>query len=642
MPLKPELLLVDDDPIAIQVLSRMLTGHARLRFARSGAEALSIARQDPPDLMLLDAEMPGMSGMEVLQILRGDPSLSGMPVIVVTSHRAPDLEAEVFELGAVDFLPKPLVAAQVIARVRAQLRLKRIAEATRRISPAGVITDQACVLVVDDDVNAIQLLQATLAPMVKRIQFATDGTAALELMADEPPDLVLLDVQMPGMDGFAVCQAMQQDPVLSHVPVALVTRFTDADNEARGLELGATDFIAKPYRPAVLKARVRNLLRLKQENDLALRALGEHWQRLGDARVSDIVGAASDAILTIDAEGNIALANAAACEMLGVTAEAVLGRDAATVLPGATALLEIVTGYGVRAEGAQASSLPERLELHRVDGQTRVVEPSVSRFGRGEDCVFTLLLRDVTSRVGAEQAAQARLEAEAASRAKSMMLSYIAHEIGNPLNAILGFAQLLEMDDQQPLSPGQARRVGQIIAASLHLQSLVRDVMDVSRFETGNFDVKAQSLDVRRVLEAAAATVAAQAELAGVAMAVSVPADALNVIADEGRLQQCLINLLSNAIKYNRPNGGVEFSARREGSSALFEVCDQGLGMTEDQAARLFEPFNRLGRGAMGIQGAGLGLVVTRMLAAAMQGRLTVSSEVGKGSVFTLALPLAS
>ena len=204
MPMKPELLLVDDDPSAIQALSQMLSGEARMRFACSGAEALRLASASRPDLMLLDAEMPGMSGMQVLLAVNADPLLAGLPVMVVTSHRDPETEAAFFDSGAVDFLPKPLVAAQVLARVRAQLRLQRVADVAKRLSPGYLQEKKSCILVVDDDVNAIQLLRATLLPMVDQIKFATDGAAALRMMLDWVPDLVLLDVQMPGLDGISV------------------------------------------------------------------------------------------------------------------------------------------------------------------------------------------------------------------------------------------------------------------------------------------------------------------------------------------------------------------------------------------------------------------------------------------------------
>jgi len=634
---RPDLLLVDDDPVAIEILSHMLSGFARLRFARGGPEALRLASAQCPDLMLLDAEMPGMSGLDVLQALRDDGMLCRMPVIVITSHRSAELEAEVFERGAVDFLTKPLTAAQVLARVQAQLRIQRIAQVTDRMPPVFPLRSNSSILVVDDDVGAIQTLQATLAPLVGQIRFAIDGKSALALMMEAPPDLVLLDVQMPGMDGFEVCRAIQDDPVLRQVPIALLTRFADAESEARGLESGATDFIAKPYRPAVLKARVRNLLRIKQENDQAMRALSDHWQRLGATRVTDIVAAASDAIVSLDSGGRIALINQSACVLFGVESEAVLGKEAATSLRGASGLM-VWLAENESAPSRRSTTRVEAVTLLKADGTRCLVEPTSFRIGDGENTLTTLLLRDVTERERAQEAALARLAAEAASRAKSMMLSYIAHEIGNPLNGILGFGQLMAADLVQPLPPSQAKRLDSLMASGWHLQSLINDVMDLSRSEAGNLAVELRDVDAMAAARAAIDAVAAQAELADVHLRLHPSVAPITVIGDPGRIQQCLLNLLTNAVKYNRKGGNVDLSVSADGVSANFAVRDSGMGMTADQCAHLFEPFNRLGQGESNVRGAGLGLVISRRLAEAMGGSVVVESAVGVGSVFTLSL----
>lgn len=631
---RPELLLVDDDPIAIEVLSHMLSGFARLRFARTGAEALRLAREHCPDLMLLDEEMPGMSGLEVLQALQADATLSRLPVIVITSHRSADLEAEVFARGAVDFLPKPLSTPQVLSRVQAQLRLKRIALHAERMPPSFPPPKDASLLVVDDDIGAIQTLQSTLQALVGRIRFATNGAQALELMLEDPPDLVLLDVQMPGMDGFEVCRTMTADPVLRQIPIALLTRFSDVENEAKGLDAGATDFIAKPYQVPVLIARVRNLLRIKHENDQALRALSEHWQSLGAERVADIVTEASDAIVSLDAASRIVLINKAACRLFGVHREAVLGEHARAVLADAQALLDCAT-----AVNAGNSGKPDPLlKLTPNDGVERLLEPSSFRIGSDESGVTTLLLHDVTAREKAREAELARSEAEAESRTKSMMLAYLAHEIGNPLNGILGFAQLIDSDPQHALHPVQQKRLTGLLAAGWHLQALLQDVMDLSRLEGGQFVVHTAPVDACKAAQAALAAATAQAELAQIQVELQqCPADTV-VMADAGRLQQCLINLLSNAIKYNRKDGSVTLHVSVSEQTVQFAVVDSGLGMSPDQLTHLFEPFNRLGRSESKIHGTGIGLVVTRLLALAMGGSLDVASEQGKGSVFTLNL----
>lgn len=134
------ILLVDDDPATIQLLGRILAGQAQLRFATDGQSALRLARESTPDLILLDAEMPGMDGFEVCEALKADPDLADIPVIFVTSHSEPAFEVAGFEIGAADFISKPVTVPLVLARVKAQLRVKRMADDLRRLSTSDALT----------------------------------------------------------------------------------------------------------------------------------------------------------------------------------------------------------------------------------------------------------------------------------------------------------------------------------------------------------------------------------------------------------------------------------------------------------------------------------------------------------------------
>jgi diguanylate cyclase (GGDEF)-like protein len=139
----PDILLVDDDPASIRQMGRILEGLGRLRFATSGAQALSLAQQSPPDLVLLDGEMPGLSGFEVCERLKADPRLADVPVIFVTSHSGDDFEVSGFAIGASDFIGKPVRPPLVVARVKAQLRTKQLADQLRRLSRTDALTGLA-------------------------------------------------------------------------------------------------------------------------------------------------------------------------------------------------------------------------------------------------------------------------------------------------------------------------------------------------------------------------------------------------------------------------------------------------------------------------------------------------------------------
>src|SRR6202790_4245424 len=453
-------------------------------------------------------------------------------------------------------------------------------------------------LIVDDDDAAILIVRHTLSDMGE-FYFAKTGEDALQLARRINPHLILLDAHMPGVDGFAVCATLKADPAFEHVPIVFVTRFSDPRNETRALDLGAADFIAKPFTPAVLYARVRNLLDLMRRTDAKLQAVRAHWRRVGDARVADIVGGASDAILTYDADQKVVLANAAACQVFGVQCEQVIG------LP-----VQALLGDGFHAAD-QCPGKPVLITLSRGNGAQFLAEVSASRVGDDSELLTTVILRDVGDRERLEVELRSRIAAESASRTKTLMMSYIAHEIGNPLNCLLGFAQLMAADVRNPLAPEQTKRLQHIAASGRQLEGLMREVLDLGRFEVGKLTFDLQRVDAAACVKDAAAAVSALARQAGVGLSPLPVSPSLRLTAHAYRLHQCLLNLLTNAIKYNRSGGWARIEVKGDATEVSIAVCDNGMGMDAAQRQHLFEPFNRLGRQQVA-PGSGLGLVITR------------------------------
>jgi PAS domain S-box-containing protein len=249
--------------------------------------------------------------------------------------------------------------------------------------------------------------------------------------------------------------------------------------------------------------------------------------------------------------------------------------------------------------------------------------------------------QDVTERHAANVAiAGAKEDAERANRAKSEFLSRMSHELRTPLNAILGFAQLLEIDD---LEGDQEESVEQILRGGRHLLSLINEVLDISRIETGSLALSAEPVDVLEILDETMALIRSLANERRIRVEVDASmAGVRTVRADRQRLKQVLLNLASNAVKYNHENGTVRFSARPGAAGRLcIEVTDDGPGLTPEQLARLFVPFDRLGAEQTDVEGTGIGLALSRRLAEAMGGRLEATSAPDQGATFTVELPVA-
>lgn len=251
---------------------------------------------------------------------------------------------------------------------------------------------------------------------------------------------------------------------------------------------------------------------------------------------------------------------------------------------------------------------------------------------------------DTTAQRLAESAQQARALAEQANAAKTEFLSRMSHELRTPLNAVLGFAQLLSLDEVHELNPTQRERVDHIQSAGWHLLALVNDVLDLSRIESRQAQMVCERVQLPQAVQGAMHMVASSAQAHKVTMAWLPPAEAVPALwVDATRLKQVLLNLLSNGIKYNRPQGRVEVSARPGAAGTVcITVRDTGLGMSAEQLGRLFEPFNRLGREASQVEGTGLGLALCKIILEQMGGRIEVSSQPGQGSEFRVILPAAT
>jgi PAS domain S-box-containing protein len=278
------------------------------------------------------------------------------------------------------------------------------------------------------------------------------------------------------------------------------------------------------------------------------------------------------------------------------------------------------------------------------DGKETVVSINATTFhdrDRKLQGVFAAA-RDVTERKQFEHALQetngelqaAREAAEKANRAKSEFLSSMSHELRTPLNAVLGFAQLMESEVPPP-APRQQRSIDQILKGGWYLLRLINEILDLSMIEAGKVTMSQESMSINDVLQDCKGMIEPQATKRGIAMTFPETGDVFYVHADRTRIKQVMINLLSNAIKYNGISGAVIVQCANSGKDRVrISVRDTGAGLSADQLAQLFQPFNRLGQHDSAEEGTGIGLVVTRQLVELMGGQIGVESVVGAGTVF--------
>lgn len=362
------------------------------------------------------------------------------------------------------------------------------------------------------------------------------------------------------------------------------------------------------------------------------------------ARLADIVTCSEDAIMSKTLDGVVTSWNASAERLFGYSAQEMIGMPMAKLIPSdrlheEPAILARI-GAGERID---------HFETVRVtrDGASVDISATISpiRGTAGHIVGASAILRDITQLKQSELALQeAKEAAEKANQAKSDFLSSMSHELRTPMNAILGFAQLLEDNPEEPLSEEQAECVRQILKGGNHLLELINEVLDMARIEAGKVTLSIETLHTRDVLDACLDLIGSMADKRGIRLHDLTAGHKLpSVRADYTRFKQVLLNLLSNAVKYNRADGEIWLDCQPAAAGRLrFSVRDSGPGIADEKRAGVFTPFNRLGAEGSAIEGTGIGLTIARRLVELMDGQIGFDSKVDVGSTFWLDLPVGA
>ncbi len=274
------------------------------------------------------------------------------------------------------------------------------------------------------------------------------------------------------------------------------------------------------------------------------------------------------------------------------------------------------------------------LERHKLDLEN-IIEQRTSDLSQS----LTKLELENSERTKAESLLlKAKLDAEIANHQKSEFLNRMSHELRTPMNAILGFSQLLEMDK---LNEEHKEYVKEIITAGSHLQGMIDEVLDLSKIESGNIDIKLKDVSLHRIVTECISLVTAQASNRKVNIITDWQGRDYRVVADSLRLKEVILNLLTNAIKYNVVDGTVTVTSKADNNIVTLSVIDTGTGFANDNNSDPFEPFNRMGAEFTDIEGSGIGLSITKKLIELMNGSIGFDSTAGKGSLFWVKLNLS-
>ncbi len=486
----------------------------------------------------------------------------------------------------------------------------------------------AKILIVDDEERNLETLEAILAGEDYEIHYAADGPTALARAQAVRPDLVLLDVIMPGMDGFEVTRRLRTDPVVSHVPILLVTGLEDDESRLQGLRAGADDFLTKPCRREEIRARVRTVVQLNR-----FRTIAE--QR---ARFERLFELSPDGTVLVEGDGNIVAANPRAATLrLGKNLYGSLSNADAEILR--AMLTEVFAGRRPEAREVAAATMEGRRVLH-----VRAAEVP-----EGDTRLALLVFDDITAEVEAREALR-RMNSELESlvlartrqleEANGLLMSYanfVSHDLRSPLAVVKGYLSLLQAGDIR-VGKKAAAMIEQAYGGTLALEDLIGNILQLAQQEHDRTSTRTDwSVDpapvvhrLVRLMGNLFPNLEPKYEIAALPL----------VGVSSVLVERVFYNLLANALKYSASSKVPRVEVGTLAGSALpvIFVRDNGVGFDSRDADKLFREFSRLDHARLA-PGMGLGLSLVARLLRAHGGRIWAEGAVGAGATFYVEFP---
>ena len=758
---------MDDHPNTAATLARaiaQLGPKVDVVSATSGYEALERVKDGAADILITDMIMPGMSGLELIEQLQNHPA--GRPAFsfLMTAYDVLGLRVTAHRLKVKDVIVKPVHPERIC-----QIITQAIEEMNqdKPVYKEPALQKSFNILIADDQPDNLTLLARYLGNEGYSYIMAKDGLETLEKARNELPDLILLDVNMPHKDGFTVLKEIREDPAIQHIPVIILTatRFSPTEIQS-GLNMGADDYVTKPFDRRELLARIRTRLRVKEAEDVIRRRnrelnllpeIGKDLSaRLNINELTDIVlrrtvetlGAMLGHIIIFNSkaplhkEYRVSSSTSSTPEMqlpalndmlrmIKETHQSLIIADTRNdpvwhSMPNAPAnsviivpmfgrheligfliLIHEQTGYfnlehqlllqaiasqaTIAVENAQlyASVSQEQLRLTAVlqsaadailvfdaDGCLSLLNPAGEKLftdydaklglplarGCGYDSLIELLEETCTSSkpmtgefVSPDRRAFSVLltpieeggyvvvlhdvsHFKKLERVKDEFIATASHDLRNPITAIKGFSHLIKYAG--PLNDSQNDFVQRIQNAVENMSELVENMLDLTKMDLGA-ELKHEVLDVSPLLWEIADEFQPQAEAKSLLLTFEKTEISSKVRGDALQLRQALRNLIGNAIKYTSNAGTVTLSLEHESNMAVIHIQDTGYGIPADDLPFIFDRFYRARNdNVQDIEGNGLGLAIVKSIVEQHGGQISVESKPGIGSCFTFALPL--
>jgi len=661
------ILVVDDHPTTATTLARALTQlgpSVEVLSATNGIEALDKVRDKGVDILITDMIMPEMTGLELIEKLQNHPGGRPAHTYLVTAYDVPGLKVTAQRLKVDEVLIKPVRPERIYQIVSRDM--EDMKHSTHPNRSAKSASRKFKILVADDRPDNLTLMARYLDYEGYDHVEALDGVEAMIKVQDDMPDLVLLDINMPNKDGFTVLEEIRANPALEHIPVIILSaaRLDPADVQ-EGLNLGADDYITKPFDRHELMARIRTKLRVKEAEDIIRR-------RNRELSLLPEIGKELSARLDITDIVNVVLKRTA--ETMGAIEGhmMLLGMEGQKVERFRISVSDMEESSGqIELDQALFDHISETHQGMIVKntmndphwtshGSTRsaVIAPL---FGRRELLGLLFLTHEMENYFTLEQllllqaiASQAAIaienvrlyenvtqEQKRLEKVKNEFIATASHDLKNPIMSISGYSDLLSKAG--PLNSQQQNFVGHIQNSARNMLELVQNMLQLTEIDLQQMEEKRESFDAIKLLKAVTDEFQVQSQEKHQFLFLEAEKSPAQITGVPRHIRQVYSNLIGNAIKYTPDNGQVEIFASTSNGYLEVKIQDTGYGIPASDLPHIFDRFYRVRGGKVSeIEGNGLGLAIVKSVVEQHSGQIHVQSELDKGTCFIVALPLQS
>jgi len=633
-----KVLIIEDNYMHLEMVRELLTNEGFLVLNASNAKiGIEIAKNQIPDLILMDMDLPEIDGYEATRILKNDELTKNITIVAMTALVMKDDIKKAFDSGCAGFISKPIEVSTFIDTVKEYINDTSCSEtveqiyskiSAKNISLSDVSNKKHSnsqqkekihnILITDDNPMNAELLKEAVEQMGKCAYVVHSGKEALEMLQEKDFDLVLLDIMMPEMSGFEVIETIKKNSENSNIPVIFISALNETKDIVRGLDLGSYGYITKPYNIDELKARISSVLRIKDLQD-ELRKEKEKFDQINKF--------SADGIVILNTEFNITSCSDNFTQWVGRPKEEIIDQNFCTLIRDKSSKNNnYYTEQILKDKIKYENNTMMEVVLDNFS-EPRFLEINISKINNAKNEVdgYVCVLRDVT--------VQKEIEKQ-----KETFIATLTHDLKTPIRAEIRSLELLLKGNFGKLEKEQEEIISEILYSSRFMFNMIDTLLAGYKYDNGKVEIKKDYIDINEIIQSCSLELRHLINEKEQEVTLDFQEDKTKIYADPIEIKRLITNLLSNAISYTQEKGKIKIKTEFQNNEVKVSVIDNGRGISPEHIPYLFDKYTSYSKRFRQV-GTGLGLYVAKHIVETHGGTIQVESEEGKGSTFTFTIP---